>query len=40
MLPRMRADFGRLGQVAQLVEHGTENPGVGSSTLPLTTAFQ
>ena len=25
------------GQVAQLVEHGTENPGVGSSILPLST---
>ena len=25
------------GQVAQLVEHGTENPGVGSSILPLPT---
>lgn len=27
------------GQVAQLVEHGTENPGVGSSILPLPTTF-
>ena len=26
-----------LGQVAQLVEHWTENPGVGGSTPPLTT---
>ncbi len=25
------------GQVAQSVEHGTENPGVGSSILPLPT---
>ena len=25
------------GAVAQLVEHRTENPGVGSSTLPRTT---
>ena len=29
--------YKRFGQVAQLVEHGTENPGVGSSTLPLST---
>lgn len=27
----------RPGQIAQLVEHRTENPGVGSSTLPLPT---
>ena len=27
----------RSGQIAQLVEHRTENPGVGSSTLPLPT---
>lgn len=26
-----------IGQVAQLVEHATENRGVGSSTLPLAT---
>jgi hypothetical protein len=29
----------RLGQVAQLVEHTTENRGVGSSTLPLATGY-
>ncbi len=27
------------GQVAQLVEHGTENPGVGGSSPPLSTGF-
>ncbi len=27
------------GQVAQLVEHRIENPGVGSSILPLSTLF-
>ena len=28
------------GAVAQLVEHRTENPGVGSSTLPRTTSIK
>lgn len=38
--PSRRSALGALsfdGQVAQLVEHGTENPGVGSSILPLPT---
>ena len=30
----------QLGAVAQMVEHGTENPGVGSSILPRTTLFK
>ena len=30
---------GSVGQVAQLVEHRTENPGVGGSIPPLSTAF-
>ena len=29
-----------VGQVAQLVEHGTENAGVGSSILPLATPLK
>ena len=29
-----------MGQVAQLVEHRTENPGVGGSIPPLTTFFE
>ena len=33
-----RAGVARWGQVAQLVEHWTENPGVGGSIPPLSTA--
>ena len=35
--PRVGDASGREGQVAQLVEHWTENPGVGGSIPPLST---
>ncbi len=38
-VPGLLSSFARGGQVAQLVEHRTENPGVGGSIPSLPTIF-